>query len=389
MWIKFYHAEIWVLFTHLDYMQNIVAKTTPSYDYIFNAIFLPALYSGYYIIYPKDDKMKIPARLLWMTITVSLFASACQPTQTGSATLAPLPTATAISQSVTETPPAVSIIEPTPEPPRLVPNFSHIAIVIFENKEFGTVIGSSKMVYFNLLASSYTLLTEHYAVSHPSLPNYISLIGGDTFGITSDCEDCYINFVSLPDLIEASGRTWKTYQDDMPEPCFAGSTLRYVQKHDPFMYFDSIRLNPERCNRSVVPLTQLDTDIAANDLPNFIFITPDICYSAHDCDLELADGWLKEQVQKLYAALEATGEPYLIILTWDEGQGNHSCCGLPEQAGGRVATVLISPQVKQSFQDKTPYTHSSILKPISEAWGLPFLGHAADESTAIITSPWK
>ena len=254
------------------------------------------------------------------------------------------------------------------------------------------MVGNPQMAYFNLLANSYTLLTQHYATTHPSLPNYISLIGGDTFDITDNCadfDDCQINSPSLPDLIEASGRTWKTYQDDMPEPCFEDETLRYLRKHNPFIFFNPIRLNDERCQRSIVPLTQMDVDIAANDLPNFIFITPDICYSSHDCTLDLADGFLKQQMDKLYPALDATGEPYLIILTWDEGQGNHSCCGLPELAGGRVATVLISPQVKENFQDETPYSHYSILKTISEAWSLPYLGHAADEETTLITAPWK
>ena len=77
------------------------------------------------------------------------------------------------------------------------------------------------------------------------------------------------------------------------------------------------------------------------------------------------------------------------LLTWDEGQGNHSCCGLPESAGGRVATVLISPQVKSNFQDETPYSHYSILKTIVEAWDLPALGHAADTETSLIAAPWK
>ena len=338
--------------------------------------------------------MKLITRLLWMTVFASILASACQPASTVStpsplpSALQPLPTsspATATQEAFTST----LTLEPTPAPLPLVPNFSHIVIIIFENKEFGTVIGNGKMAYFNLLASTYTLLTQHYATTHPSLPNYISLIGGDTFGITSNCEDCFINAPSLPDLIEKSGRTWKTYQDDMPEPCFVGSTLRYAQKHNPFIYFDPIRLDAERCTRSVVPLTQLDVDIAVNDLPNFIFITPDICYSSHDCPLELADGWLKEQMDKLYPALESSGEPFLIILTWDEGQGDHSCCGLPEPAGGRVATVLISPQVKPNFQDATPYSHYSILKTISEAWGLSYLGHAADAETTLITAPWK
>ena len=332
--------------------------------------------------------MKLLVRLLWMTTLASFLTLACQPALTEPAPTS-FPPTSGPQPVFTETSILPTPLESTPTPPPLVPNFTHIVIIIFENKEFGSVIGNGKMAYFNLLASSYTLLTQHYATTHPSLPNYISLISGDTFGITSNCEDCFINFLSLPDLIEKSGRTWKTYQDDMPEPCFVGSTLRYVQKHNPFIYFDSIRLDAERCARSVVPLTQLDDDIAVSDLPNFIFITPDICYSAHDCALELADGWLQDQMDNLYPALEATGEPYLIILTWDEGQGNHSCCGLPELAGGRVATVFISPQVKENFQDNTPYSHYSILKTIAEAWGLPYLGHAADDETTLITAPWK
>lgn len=277
----------------------------------------------------------------------------------------------------------------TPSPLPLVPNFSHIVIIIFENKEFGTVIGNPDMPYFNILANTYTLLTQHYAITHPSLPNYLSLIGGDTFEVDSDCTDCFIDAPSLPDFIEESGRTWKTYQDDMPEPCYVGDTLRYVQKHNPFIYFDPIRLNPVRCKRSIVPLTQMDEDISSGSLPNFIFITPDVCYSAHDCGLELADTFINQMMDKLVPALDSSGEPYLIILTWDEGQGNHSCCGLPESAGGRIATVLISPQVKNGFQDLTSYSHYSILKTIAEAWELPYLGHAANEETNLITAPWK
>jgi hypothetical protein len=215
------------------------------------------------------------------------------------------------------------------------------------------------------------------------------LIGGDTFEVDSNCTDCFINAPSLPDLIEESGRTWKTYQDDMPEPCYVGDTLRYVQKHNPFIYFDPIRLNQVRCKRSIVPLTQMDEDISSGSLPNFIFITPDICYSAHDCGLGLADTFINQMMDKLVPALDSSGEPYLIILTWDEGQGNHSCCGLPESAGGRIATVLVSPQVKNGFQDLTSYSHYSILKTIAEAWELRYLGHAADEETTLITAPWK
>jgi hypothetical protein len=90
----------------------------------------------------------------------------------------------------------------------------------------------------------------------------------------------------------------------------------------------------------------------------------------------------------LEPALEGTGKPYLIILTWDEGQGTHSCCGMPAHAGGRIATVLISPQAKAGFEDNTPYTHYSVLKTIAVSWGLPYLGQAAGEGHVLITAPW-
>jgi phospholipase C len=260
---------------------------------------------------------------------------------------------------------------------------------MFENKEFGSVIGNSLMPNYNKLAREYTLLTQYYAVTHPSLPNYIALIGGDTFGINTNCKDCFISAPSLPDLIEASGRTWKTYQEDMPSPCFMGDTAVYVQKHNPFVYFDPIRTDKARCERSVVPLTALQTDIEADSLPNFLFIKPNICNDSHDCTLDVSDAWLGTLLLQLVPALDATLESYVIFMLFEEGQGNHSCCGLPLLAGGRVPVALYSPWVKNGFEDGTSYTHYSLLKTISEAWGLPYLGLAADDDNTLIIEPWK
>jgi len=260
---------------------------------------------------------------------------------------------------------------------------------MFENKEFGSVIGNNLMPNYNKLAREYTLLTQYYAVTHPSLPNYIAFIGGDTFGIDSNCNDCFINAPSLPDFIEASGRTWKTYQEDMPSPCFLGDKGDYVQKHNPFIYFDPIRLNTARCERSIVPLTALQTDIDAGTLPNFLFIKPNLCNDSHDCELDISDAWLTNLLGYLVPALDATGESYFLAMVFEEGQGNHSCCGLPLEAGGRVPVVLYSPLVKNGFEDSIPYTHYSLLKTISEAWGLPYLGHAAEDIHVLIVAPWK
>ena len=297
----------------------------------------------------------------------------------------PVPTLVPPSPIPTDTPSPTATATPKP----LVPNFNHIVIIMFENKEFGTVIGSPLMPNYNRLAREYTVLTQYYAIRHPSLPNYIALIGGDTFGIDRNCNDCFIDAPSLPDLIEASGRTWKTYQEDMPEPCYLGDTHLYVQKHNPFIYFNRIRLDTPRCERTIVPLTQLQADIQAGSLPNFIFITPNLCNDAHDCPLDVADAWLTELLGRLIPALDAKTESYLVVMLFEEGQGNRSCCGLPLEAGGRVPVVLYSPLVKNGFEDPTPYTHYSLLKTISIAWELPLLGHAAEDNNVLITAPWK
>jgi hypothetical protein len=304
-------------------------------------------------------------------------------------TLTPVPTATLTPTPIPPTATFTPSPSPTSTPRPLVPNFDHIVIIMFENKEFGSVIDNPLMPTYNRLAHEYTLLTEYYAIRHPSLPNYLALMGGDTFGIDRNCNECFIDARSLPDLIEESGRTWKTYQEDMPAPCFLGDRGDYVQKHNPFVYFDPIRLNAERCQRSVVPLTALQTDIDTHSLPNFFFIKPNICNDSHDCSLDITDAWLTNLLGTLIPALDATGPSYFVAMLFEEGQGSHTCCGLPEPGGGRVPFVIYSPLVQNGFEDPTPYTHYSLLKTISQAWGLPYLAHAADETNVLITAPWK
>jgi phospholipase C len=318
------------------------------------------------------------------TVTVSPLPTLTHSPSPTSSPLPPSPSPT-LTSSPTLYPPSPT---PSPTPAPLVPNFPHIFLIILENKEFGTVIGPQRgMPNLNLWASEYTLLTQYYAIRHPSLPNYLALIGGDTFGVDTNCQSCYQNALTLPELIEASGRTWKGYFEDMPEPCYAGNTNLYAQKHNPFMYFDSIRLNAERCQRSVVPLTQLNADLAANDLPDFALIIPNLCNDAHDCSVDIADTWLDHWVPPLVHT-QAYDEGALIAITFEEGQGEHTCCGLTT-GGGRVAMILISNWVKRGYEDDTPYTHYSLLKTISQAWGLPYLGHAADESNVLIVKPWE
>ncbi len=325
-----------------------------------------------------------------------LAPSPAVPTGTSTAIPGPIPSPTPLpSDTFTPVPSPTRTVVPTATPKPLVPNFSHIVVIVMENLEFSSVIGNNRdMPNFNAYAKQYTLLTKYYAISRAgSLLNYIAMIGGQTFDVKDNFYQGVIKAPSLPDQIEQSGRTWRAYEESMPKPCYLQDTLSYVLKHNPFAYFDSIRNNPARCQKDMLPLTELDTDLQNGALPNYAFIMPNLCHSAHDwytdpqCPLKVADDWLGAMVNKLLDSTELK-ENSLIVLTWDEGQGNHGCCGM-EVAGGRVATVLISPLAKAGFEDATPYTHYSLLKTIETAWGMPFLGHAADPQMVVIEAPWK
>ena len=328
---------------------------------------------------------------------ICLVLSSCAPANPGAGTPRPEPTVSATvtlqtatataTQTATATAAPTSTATPQASISGKVPNFDHIVLILLENRDYKEVIGNPQMPHLNALAQQNVLLSNYFAVRHPSLPNYISLVSGSTQNITKDCRDCFINQPNLADRIEASGRTWKSYLEDLPSPCFLGDADPYVQKHNPFIYFDSIRLDPARCERSIVPLTSLDGDLSANQLPNFSFIMPNLCNSGHNCPPETADTWVNNMVAKLQAS-PALGNNSLIIIAFDEGsdKSTGSCCGMGSEAGGQVAAVLISPMARPAFNDSTAYFHYSMLKMILSAWNLPDLGQTA--SAPQIDAPW-
>ncbi|MCA1666844.1 MAG: hypothetical protein LC793_05465, partial [Thermomicrobia bacterium] len=242
----------------------------------------------------------------------------------------------------------------------------HFFLIVMENRDAGSVLGNASAPYINQLAARYAVADQYYAIRHPSLPNYLALIGGDTFGVNSDCTDCFQSAPNLVDALEAKGKTWKSYQEDLPRPCFLNeSTADYALKHDPFLYFTDVRANPARCNR-VVPLTQFDTDLASGQLPDFTWITPNLIHDMHDGSVADGDRWLSTFVPKILqsAAWKEQGE---LVIVWDEGEGNAGCCGVA--TGGHVPLLAITPNGPPGYHITTPLTHYSLLRAIEDRWG--------------------
>ena len=255
-----------------------------------------------------------------------------------------------------------------------LPVFTHIVVIVMENHEYNEIIGSSSAPYINGLAKQYGLATHYYAASHPSLPNYLSLTAASTFGIADDCETCFVNQTNLADQIEASGRTWRAYMESMPSACDLNDTALYAMWHNPWLYYDDIRTNTARCNADVVPYTQFPTDLTSSHVPNFMWITPNLCSDMHDCAISTGDSWLSHNVPQILssAALQNGGA---LFITWDEGNTDLGCC--TNTAGGNVATLVISPMVAAGVSSTIAESHYSLVRTIEDAWGMPELNNAS------------
>jgi phosphatidylinositol-3-phosphatase len=264
---------------------------------------------------------------------------------------------------------------------------SRIVVIVMENEEQGGIIGSSSAPYLNGLARRSVSLTHEYAIRHPSLPNYLALIGGSTFGVTSDCTTCYVGRRNLIDQLEAGGISWRAYMQGMPRPCytdaFAGaSPHQYAKKHDPFLYFDDIRTDPARCHR-VVPFTRLGHDLNRG-LPRFTWITPDLCSDMHSCPVSTGDRFLRRWVPRLIPRLGPDG---ILMVLFDEGSSNAGCCPMTT-GGGHVAAIIAGPGAKSGRRIGRRVNHYSLLRLIEDAWGLGRLAHASDAGTPTI-SGWR
>jgi len=299
------------------------------------------------------------------------------------ATPIPTPTPAATAVPVNAPAPTNRPASPAPPPPAAtaaVPAFSHAFVIVMENHEYGSIIGSAAAPYINGLAASYGLATNYYGASHPSLPNYLALTAGSTFGIASDCTTCYVSATNIADQVEASGRSWKAYMEDMPAPCFTGGwSGNYAMKHDPFMYYNDIRNNAARCAAHVVPFSQFWGDMSSGRVPNFVWITPNMCNDMHDCSVATGDAWLRAVVPTITGSASFRNAGVLFI-TWDEGSTSAGCCG--DSWGGHIATIVISPRAIPGFRSGVAENHYGLLRTVEDAFRLGHLNAAGWSSNA-------
>ncbi len=255
---------------------------------------------------------------------------------------------------------------PTPEPsgsvaPRTGPLTKltpHVFVIVMENKSYAEAMAQP---FTARLAAANAVATNYHAVSHPSLPNYLALTSGSTYGIRDDGYHVLPNS-SLGTQLSDAGIAWRAYMEGMGGSCLAGNSV-YAIKHDPFAYYGGA------CPANVVPMDQrLSADLAADpaQAPSFSWITPDLCHDGHDCSAPVADAFLGELVGKITAApaFQAGG---ILFITWDEDDGG---------AGNRVPLIAVGAGVHPGSSDQA-YNHYSLLATVEDLLGVPRLGEAA------------
>lgn len=259
-----------------------------------------------------------------------------------------------------------------------VPGFTHVLVVVFENKERGEITGSRAAPTFAALARRYATLTHYDAVAHPSLPNYLALVSGSTQGISDDCTSCVVSGRSLASTLAARGRSWKTYAEGLPSPGFTGASAgEYAKKHDPFLYFREVLARPS-WRRRVVPFSELAGDLSARRLPDFALIVPNLCNDMHDCSIATGDRWLRREIVPLLSSPALAGG--VVFVVFDEGSTDAG-------GGGNVVALALGPLVRPGARYTGATSHYGLLRTIEQAWGLPLLGRSA--SAAPITGIWR
>ena len=229
-----------------------------------------------------------------------------------------------------------------------------------ENRSAGEALSGP---FVASLAARYGVATNYHAVAHPSVPNYLALTSGSTWGIDDD------SFHNLPrrDLgteLTTARVSWRAYMEGLTDAGCLRSPLPYDPGHNPFAFYGG------ECPANVVPLSALSADLAGNT-PRFTWITPDRCHDTHDCAILVGDGWLQQQVTEITGSAAFTPGSVLFI-TWDEDDSS---------GDNRVLTLVIQPGAAHKTSAK-PYTHYSLLATVEDLLGVKRLGESA-QATAM------
>jgi hypothetical protein len=266
-----------------------------------------------------------------------------------------------------------------------------IFVIPMENKSSSSIYGdTTDAPYINntlMPMSAYaTNFMDELPSSVPSEPHYVWMEAGTnsfsdiTFSTDSDpsAANSTSSTAHLVTQLHAAGIGWVSYQEGITAgtcPVSSNSGTSYAAKHDPFVFFEDVSGNPPsssnaNCIAHHKPYSSFASDLAAGNLPPYVFITPNLCHDMHGAsgcpsgtttssNIQAGDTWLSQELPRILNY--ADSHDGIVYVIWDEGSSNQL-----------IPFLLLGPHVKAGTS-ATAYTHSSLLKSIEEQLGVPVL----------------
>ena len=255
------------------------------------------------------------------------------------------------------------------------PSFKRVIIVVLENTNYNDAL---KQPNFAKIANDGAVFTQFMAETHPSQPNYIAMIAGDTLGVKND-SPANLGANHIGNLLTSKSLNWKVYAEGLPSNCFLGTTSgRYARKHVPFISFLNVQQNPVECSK-IVNSSQFQNDVTNDQVPAFSMYIPNLDDDGHDTGADYAGQWLSKEFGGVLSNSKFMKDT-LIVITFDESESS--------SAKNQIYTVLIGANVTPRSKVDTLTNHYSVLRTIEDQFALGTLGK--NDATALpIKGIWQ
>lgn len=265
--------------------------------------------------------------------------------------------------------------------------FDRFIQIWLENTDYNDAASTQA---FSSLKEQGILLSQYYATTHPSEPNYAAVVGGDFWAMGDDnLYNIPANISTVIDLLEAENISWAAYQENMPSDGYQGYNFTspnylnssappyayYMRKHNPPILYDSVASVPERLAR-IRNFNDLAADVNASVVPQWLFITPNMIDDGHDTSVDFASDWLEFWLPTMLADTNFNDDRTIILLTFDENE--------TYAVNNRIYTLVLGGGVPENLRnttDDTYYTHYSALSTVQANWALQSLGRQDTNKT--------
>jgi phosphatidylinositol-3-phosphatase len=279
----------------------------------------------------------------------------------------------------------------SPHKPDILPKYSHIVMVIEENKGYSQVIGNKDAPYINdVLVKQGANLTKMFADEHNSEGNYMWIFSGSNQNVgfndvipTRENNPAYpFTAPNLGEELITAGYTFKGYSEDLPR---IGDTISisgdYARKHVPWISFANVPDGSTEASSSNLQFKQFPKDF--NKLPTVSIVIPNLIDDMHSGKpsrrVKDGDEWLRKNIDAYYRWAKTHNS--LLIITFDENNDAIHYQGLTDPASkqhdirNRIPTIIAGAHVRHgNFSEGAGVTHVNLLRTIEAIYGLPKAG---------------